>query len=49
MLIAPDVYDNNGIPWPPYAVVTDGAGTVLAADGADSPDRLRALLSSHSH
>ncbi|MFB9840664.1 peroxiredoxin family protein, partial [Actinoallomurus acaciae] len=44
VLIAPDVYDDNGIPWPPYAVVTDGAGTVLAADGADSPGRLDALL-----
>lgn len=44
VLIDPDVYDDNGIPWPPYAVVTDGAGMVLAADGADSPDRLGALL-----
>ncbi|MGI5232578.1 TlpA family protein disulfide reductase [Actinoallomurus sp. CA-142502] len=48
VLIDPDVYDNNGIPWPPYAVVTDGTGAVLAADGADSPDRLGALLSGHS-
>ena len=44
VLIDPDVYDDNGIPWPPYAVVTDGAGTVLAAGGADSPDRRGALL-----
>ncbi|QKG25701.1 MauE/DoxX family redox-associated membrane protein [Actinomadura verrucosospora] len=40
----PDVYDANGIPWPPYVVVTDDAGTVLAAGGADTPPRFRALL-----
>ncbi|MBW8485449.1 MauE/DoxX family redox-associated membrane protein [Actinomadura parmotrematis] len=40
----PDVYDANGIPWPPYAVVTDAAGTVLAAGGADRPEALAALL-----
>ncbi|WP_202125661.1 MauE/DoxX family redox-associated membrane protein [Actinomadura physcomitrii] len=40
----PDVYDANGIPWPPYAVVTDAAGTVLAAGGADTPRRFHALL-----
>lgn len=40
----PDVYDANRIPWPPYAVVTDAAGTVLAAGGADTPQRFRTLL-----
>jgi hypothetical protein len=44
VVVDPDVYDGNGIPWPPYAVVTDGTGTVLAADGVASPDRLDALL-----
>ncbi|WP_433475407.1 MauE/DoxX family redox-associated membrane protein [Spirillospora sp. CA-142024] len=44
LVIDPDVYDANGIPWPPYAVVTDPAGTVLAADGADTAPRLATLL-----
>ncbi|GAA2122256.1 TlpA family protein disulfide reductase [Actinomadura napierensis] len=40
----PGVYDANDIPWPPYAVVTDAGGTVLAAGGADTPARFHALL-----
>jgi hypothetical protein len=44
LLIDPDVYDANDIPWPPYAVITDAAGTVLAAGGADSPRRLDVLF-----
>ena len=44
LVIDPDVYDANDIPWPPYAVVTDSGGTVLAAGGADTPHRLRTLL-----
>lgn len=44
LVIDPDVYDANDIPWPPYAVVTGAGGTVLAAGGADTPRRLHALL-----
>ncbi|KAB2380028.1 MauE/DoxX family redox-associated membrane protein [Actinomadura montaniterrae] len=44
LVIDPGVYDANGIPWPPYAVVTDAAGIVLAAGGADTPARFHALL-----
>ncbi|TDD74525.1 hypothetical protein E1293_29400 [Actinomadura darangshiensis] len=44
LVVDPDVYDANGIPWPPYAVVTDPAGTVLAADGTDTAPRLATLL-----
>ncbi|HEU5026079.1 MAG TPA: MauE/DoxX family redox-associated membrane protein [Spirillospora sp.] len=44
LVVDPGVYDANGIPWPPYAVVTDADGTVLAAGGADTPARFHALL-----
>ncbi|SPT60566.1 MauE/DoxX family redox-associated membrane protein [Actinomadura madurae] len=44
LVIDPDVFDANGIPWPPYAVVTDPDGTILAADGTDTLARLAALL-----
>ncbi|MBO2445855.1 hypothetical protein J4573_02015 [Actinomadura barringtoniae] len=44
LVVDPDVYDANDIRWPPYAVVTDADGLVLAAGGADTPHRLRTLL-----
>ncbi|RFU41490.1 hypothetical protein DZF91_11565 [Actinomadura logoneensis] len=44
VLVDPDVFDANGVPWPPYAVLADASGTVLTAGPADSPARLAALL-----
>ncbi|MEU0572698.1 hypothetical protein ABZ297_45835, partial [Nonomuraea sp. NPDC005983] len=44
LVIDPEVFDRNGVPWPPYAVVTDGSGTVLAAGGTADPADLDALL-----
>ncbi|WP_344542654.1 MauE/DoxX family redox-associated membrane protein [Actinomadura fulvescens] len=44
LVIDPDVYEVNDIAWPPFAVITDAQGTVLAAGGADTPQRLNTLL-----
>ncbi|MEV4259319.1 MauE/DoxX family redox-associated membrane protein, partial [Spirillospora sp. NPDC049652] len=44
VLVDPDVFAANGVPWPPYAVLADASGTVLTAGPADSPGRLAALL-----
>ncbi|MBN6050622.1 hypothetical protein JYK22_01650, partial [Nonomuraea sp. RK-328] len=46
LVVDPDVYDRNGILWPPYAVVTDRRGTVLAAGGTADPGQLQAVLDS---
>ncbi|GAA3146082.1 MauE/DoxX family redox-associated membrane protein [Nonomuraea roseoviolacea] len=46
LVVDPDVYDRNDILWPPYAVVTDRGGTVLAAGGAADPAQLQAVLDS---
>ncbi|EQD87891.1 hypothetical protein A8924_5004 [Saccharopolyspora erythraea NRRL 2338] len=40
-----DVFDANDVPGPPYAVVTDGRGIVLAQGGANRPEHLEELLS----
>lgn len=45
LVIDPDVYEANDIAWPPFAVITDAEGTVLAAGGTDTPQRLDTLLS----
>ncbi|WP_214413200.1 peroxiredoxin family protein [Sphaerisporangium fuscum] len=44
LVIDPQVFDANDIPWPPFAVVTDGAGVVLAAGGASEPEHVEQLL-----
>ncbi|MFG2003608.1 MauE/DoxX family redox-associated membrane protein [Spirillospora sp. NPDC048911] len=44
LAIDPDVYEANDIAWPPFVVITDVEGTVLAAGGADTPQRLDSLL-----
>lgn len=44
VIVDPDVFDTNGVPWPPYAVLVDASGTVLTAGPADAPGRLAALL-----
>ena len=44
LVIDPGVFDRHGIPWPPYAVLTDRRGVVLAAGGAAEPGALGALL-----
>ncbi|WP_268876638.1 MauE/DoxX family redox-associated membrane protein [Saccharopolyspora kobensis] len=44
LVTGPDVFEANGVPGPPYAVVTDGSGAVLAHRGVDRPDKLAALL-----
>ncbi|WP_433517255.1 TlpA family protein disulfide reductase [Nonomuraea sp. CA-143628] len=44
LVIDPGVFDRHGIPWPPYAVLTDRQGVVLAAGGAAEPAALDALL-----
>ncbi|NUW32685.1 hypothetical protein HTZ77_14760 [Nonomuraea sp. SMC257] len=44
LVVDPDVYDRNDILWPPYAVVTDRRGTVLAAGGAADPAQLRTVI-----
>ncbi|MEU7859811.1 MauE/DoxX family redox-associated membrane protein [Nonomuraea sp. NPDC049141] len=44
LVIDPGVFDRHGIPWPPYAVLTDRQGVVLAAGGAAEPGALNALL-----
>ncbi|HUR03247.1 MAG TPA: MauE/DoxX family redox-associated membrane protein [Nonomuraea sp.] len=44
VIIDPGVFDRHGIPWPPYAVLTDRRGVVLAAGGVAEPDALDALL-----
>ncbi|MEV0199538.1 MauE/DoxX family redox-associated membrane protein [Nonomuraea sp. NPDC050691] len=46
LVVDPDVYDRNDILWPPYAVVTDRQGTVLAAGGTADPAQLQAVLDS---
>ncbi|MER7013632.1 MauE/DoxX family redox-associated membrane protein [Saccharopolyspora sp. NPDC000359] len=40
-----DVFEANGVPGPPYAVLTDGGGIVLAHGGAGRPEQVAALLS----
>jgi hypothetical protein len=40
----PDVFEANDIPWPPFAVITTGTGTVLAAGSTPHPDSLATLL-----
>ena len=40
----PDVFDANDVPGPPYAVVTNAGGVVLAQSGANRPAQLTALL-----
>ncbi|MEQ4722119.1 MauE/DoxX family redox-associated membrane protein [Nonomuraea sp. B19D2] len=45
VVVDPDVFDRNDIPWPPYVVVTDRARTVLAAGGAAEPAQLEQVLS----
>ncbi|MEU4225765.1 MauE/DoxX family redox-associated membrane protein [Nonomuraea sp. NPDC026600] len=44
LVIDPGVFDRHGIPWPPYAVLTDRQGVVLAAGGVAEPGALDALL-----
>jgi hypothetical protein len=44
LVIDSGVFDRHGIPWPPYAVLTDRRGVVLAAGGAAEPEALDALL-----
>ncbi|MEU7744618.1 MauE/DoxX family redox-associated membrane protein [Nonomuraea sp. NPDC049158] len=44
LVIDPGVFDRHGIPWPPYAVLTDRQGVVLAAGGAAEPAALDTLL-----
>ncbi|MBT2226656.1 MauE/DoxX family redox-associated membrane protein [Nonomuraea sp. NEAU-A123] len=44
LVIDPGVFDRHGIPWPPYAVLTDRRGVVLAAGGVAEPGALDALL-----
>lgn len=44
LVIDPGVFDRHGIPWPPYAVLTDRRGVVLAAGGVAEPAALDALL-----
>ncbi|MEV0233389.1 MauE/DoxX family redox-associated membrane protein [Nonomuraea sp. NPDC050786] len=45
VVVDPDVFDRNDIPWPPYVVVADRAGTVLSAGGAADPAQLEQVLS----
>lgn len=45
VIVDPEVFDRNDIPWPPYAVVTDRTGTVLSAGGAADPAQLEQVLS----
>ncbi|WP_431919565.1 MauE/DoxX family redox-associated membrane protein [Nonomuraea jabiensis] len=45
VVVDPEVFDRNDIPWPPYVVVTDRAGTVLSAGGAADPAQLEQVLS----
>lgn len=44
VVVDPDVFDRNDIPWPPYAVVTGRDGTVLACGGAAEPAELERVL-----
>ncbi|MEW9550504.1 hypothetical protein [Nonomuraea sp. NPDC050783] len=44
LLADPDVFAANGIPWPPFAVLTGRDGLVEAAGGISSPESLAALL-----
>ncbi|TDC01252.1 hypothetical protein E1267_32410 [Nonomuraea longispora] len=44
MVVDPDVFERNDIPWPPYVVVTGRARTVLAAGGAAEPAQLEQIL-----
>ncbi|MGN9838417.1 MauE/DoxX family redox-associated membrane protein [Nonomuraea sp. H19] len=46
VVVDPEVFDRNDIPWPPYVVVTDRIGTVLAAGVAAEPAQLEQILSS---
>lgn len=45
VVVDPEVFDRNDIPWPPYVVVTDRTGTVLSAGGAADPAQLEQVLS----
>ncbi|TVT53281.1 hypothetical protein FNH05_12010 [Amycolatopsis rhizosphaerae] len=44
VVTGPRVFETNNIPWPPYAAITSGTGTVLAHGGAASPEQLHAML-----
>ncbi|WAL68510.1 hypothetical protein ORV05_12290 [Amycolatopsis cynarae] len=44
VVTGPRVFEANNIPWPPYAAITSGTGTVLAHGGASSPEQLHAVL-----
>ncbi|GAA4615245.1 MauE/DoxX family redox-associated membrane protein [Saccharopolyspora hordei] len=44
VVTGPDVFDANGVPGPPYVVVTDGSGAVLAHGGANRPEQVARLL-----
>ncbi|MDA3650302.1 hypothetical protein LZ318_00695 [Saccharopolyspora indica] len=44
LVTGPDVFEVNGVPGPPYAVLTDASGVVLAHRGADRSEKLAALL-----
>ncbi|RMI44099.1 hypothetical protein EBO15_14375 [Actinomadura harenae] len=44
VVVDPDVFDANGVPWPPYAVLADASGTVVTAGPADAPGGPAALV-----
>ncbi|TYB69223.1 hypothetical protein FXF51_08290 [Nonomuraea sp. PA05] len=44
LVVAPDVFEANDIPWPPYGVVVGRDGRVLAAGGVPAPADVAALV-----
>ncbi|RKT87533.1 Methylamine utilisation protein MauE [Saccharopolyspora antimicrobica] len=44
LVTGPEVFEANGVPGPPYAVLTDSSGSILAHRGVDRPEKLAALL-----
>ncbi|MER6992136.1 MauE/DoxX family redox-associated membrane protein [Saccharopolyspora hirsuta] len=44
LVTGPDVFEANGVPGPPYIVLTDGTGTVLAHSGANRPEQVADLI-----
>ncbi|MFB4263142.1 MauE/DoxX family redox-associated membrane protein [Nonomuraea sp. GTA35] len=44
LVVDAGVFEANGIPWPPYAVVTGRDGRVLAAGGVPAPADVASLL-----
>ncbi|GAA2206694.1 hypothetical protein GCM10009850_021520 [Nonomuraea monospora] len=44
LVVAPDVFEANDIPWPPYAVVVGRDGRVLAAGGVPTPADVASLV-----